>query len=195
MSTLRSVCVFCGSSGGGDPAHTADARRLGASIAGRGLRLVFGGGRTGLMKAVADAVVQAGGEAIGVIPRALYEREAGHAGIGELVVVESMLERKRQMLELSDAFVVLPGGLGTLDEFFEIVTGRQLGSHRKPIVLLDAQGFWRPLRRLVEAVAAGGFVEEQITGLFTMVESPDDVLPALRAAAGQCGSGPGSVPR
>lgn len=182
MAVLRSVCVYCGSRTGSDPAHAEAARRLGTLLGERGLRLVFGGGGIGLMGVVANAVLDAGGEAVGVIPRRLHAIEVGHDGVGDLRVVESMHERKQMMFELSDAFVSLPGGLGTLDETFEIVTWRQLGYHGKPIIVVDSDGYWRPFLDLVEAVIAGGFADPRVRALYTVVPTVEEVLPALDAA-------------
>lgn len=182
MSTIRSVCVFCGSKMGDDPAWARAAERLGEALARQGIRLVYGGGRIGLMGVVAGAVMRAGGQVTGVIPDFLMKLEVGNNGVTDLVVVDSMHERKRRMFELADGFVVLPGGLGTLDETFEIVTWKQLRQHSKPIVVLNVNGYWTPFADMVRAIVAGGFAHPAITDLFTVVEGADDVLPALRAA-------------
>ena len=182
MNAIRSVCVYCGSRKGADPAHANVARTLGAVLAAAGIRVVFGGGRIGLMGVVADAALAAGGEVVGVIPERLHAVEVGHEGVTELHVVQSMHERKRKMFELSDGFVVLPGGLGTLDEAFEIVTWRQLGLHDKPVVLLNSNGYWEALRTLLRGLVSGGFADPSILGLFTVVSRVDHVLPALRQA-------------
>jgi uncharacterized protein (TIGR00730 family) len=152
------VCVFCGSSPGVRPAYLAAARELGEELAARGIGLVYGGASVGLMGGVADAVLAGGGEAIGVIPGRLVDRELAHAGLTELHVVETMHERKALMARLSDAFVVLPGGAGTLDEFFEALTWRQLGLHSKPLALLDVDGFFEPLLALADHLVEEGFV-------------------------------------
>ena len=167
---------------GVDPAHRAAAERLGRLMGERGVRLIFGGGRIGLMGVLADAVLAAGGSAIGVIPGHIDAREIGHRGVTELLVVDTMHARKHKMFELADAFAVLPGGLGTLDEAFEIITWRQLGLHDKPIVLVDVAGYWKPLRGLLEHVVAGGFARPEACRLFTSVERVDDLLDALAAA-------------
>ncbi len=167
---------------GDDPAWAKAAERLGVLLAGQGIRLVYGGGRIGLMGVVADAVMRAGGAVTGVIPDFLMKLEVGNNGVTDLVVVDSMHERKSRMFELADGFVVLPGGLGTLDETFEIVTWKQLRQHSKPIVVLNVNGYWTPFADLVRAIVAGGFAHPAIADLFSLVERADDVIPALRAA-------------
>lgn len=179
MAAIGSVCVYCGSSMGAGPRYREVARALGRALAAHGIRLVFGGGGIGLMGEVADAVMAAGGQAIGVIPDLLQKREKGHRGITDLRVVASMHERKNLMFELSDAFVILPGGFGTLDEAFEMLTWRQLGMHDKPILFLNMDGYWDPLNRLVDHFIREGFVRESGRRLFTMVTRVEDVIPAL----------------
>ncbi len=178
----RAVCVYCGSRSGGNPAWQAAAVELGAGLAARGIDLVYGGGNIGLMRATADAAMASGGRVIGVIPRDLEAREQGHRAVSELHVVESMHERKLLMAKLSDAFVALPGGLGTLDETFEILTWRQLRFHDKPIVLADIAGYWQPLLDLVEAQIACGFVDPAHRALMTVVRSTDGIFAALEGA-------------
>jgi hypothetical protein len=156
--SLRSLCVFTGASTGNDPGHRALAEDLGRAMAGRGIRLVYGGGNCGLMGAVADAALRGGGRVVGVIPRGLVAREQAHRGLTELIVTEDMHARKARMAALSDAFLALPGGYGTLDELFEAVTWFQLGIHRKPIALLDGDGFWDPLRAFLAQVRRMGFI-------------------------------------
>ena len=160
MVAIRSVCVFCGASSGRDPRYAAAAAVVGERLATRGIRLVFGGGHRGLMGIVADATLAAGGEAVGVIPRALVERELAHDGLTELRVVESLHERKALMAELADAFAALPGGFGTLDELMEQLTWSQLGLHAKPVGLLDVEDYWRPLVALARHATEEGFVRE-----------------------------------
>ena len=152
-------------------------------MAERGVRLIFGGGNIGLMGALADAALAAGGSVTGVIPDRLKNRKVAHPDLSELIVVDSMHERKLRMFQLADAFAVLAGGLGTLDEAFEIITWRQLGLHDKPIVLVDEAGYWAPLRRLIDHVVASGFAGPDAARLFTVVERVDDVFAALAAAA------------
>lgn len=182
MTEVRSLCVFCGSREGIDPAYHAAALRLGQLMGERGVRLVYGGGSIGLMGVVADAVIAAGGEAVGVIPDFLIQYEVGHRRLQDLVVTDSMHDRKRRMFEMADAFVILPGGLGTLDETFEIVTWKQLRLHDSPIVVLDVNGYWSPLLDLLGAIIAAGFARPEITELITVVETPEQVLQALECA-------------
>ena len=157
---MRRVCVFCGASSGRSPAYAEAARSLGATLARRGLGLVYGGGRVGLMGAVADGALGGGGEVVGVIPQELVDRELAHGGLSELRVVGSLHERKALMAELSDGFVALPGGFGTLDELLEQLTWSQLGLHAKPVGLLDVEEYWRPLIELARHATEEGFVRE-----------------------------------
>jgi uncharacterized protein (TIGR00730 family) len=175
----KSLCVFCGSQYGSERRFRAAATRLGELVANAGLKLIYGGGRVGLMGAVADAAMAAGGEVLGLIPARLLEREVGHRAITELVVARDMFDRKDQMIARADAFVVLPGGLGTLDELLEVVTLRQLGYHGKPIVLVNLAGYWDPLIALVDQVITHGFAAPNVRALYRAVDSVDDVLPAL----------------
>ena len=180
MEPISSLCVYCGSAAGIKPSYRAAAERLGRLMAENRIRLVFGGGRVGLMGILADSVIAAGGSAVGVIPEFLESREVGHQGVDELHIVDSMHSRKNLMFELSDAFAVLPGGFGTLDETFEIITWRQLKLHDKPIVLIDVDGYWRPLLRLVDHVIAQGFARPEYRALFTVVPDVEDVIAAIR---------------
>jgi uncharacterized protein (TIGR00730 family) len=179
MASIASVCVYCGSSLGANPRHTDAARHLGTQLAAHGIRLVYGGGRIGLMGQVADAVLAGGGQVIGVIPEHLQVQEKGHHGVTELHVVASMHERKNRMFELSDAFVILPGGFGTLDEAFEMLTWRQLQLHDKPILFINIAGYWTPFGKLVDQFIAEGFARESSRQLFAMVDAVDDVIPTL----------------
>ena len=158
MSAPRSVCVFCGSSAGATEAYADAARSLGRELAASGRRLVYGGASVGLMGIVADAALEAGGEVVGVIPRAMLGREIAHGGLTRLHVVETMHERKAMMAEMADAFVALPGGLGTLEELFEVWTWAQLGLHRKPCALLDVGGYYGDLIAFLDHAVATGFV-------------------------------------
>jgi uncharacterized protein (TIGR00730 family) len=157
---VERICVFCGASSGRKAAYAAAARAFGAACAQRGLGVVYGGGKVGLMGAVADGALSAGGEVVGVIPQELVERELAHDGVSELHVVGSLHERKALMADLSDAFVALPGGFGTLDELMEQLTWSQLGLHRKPVGLLDVVEYWHPLIALARHAAEEGFVRE-----------------------------------
>jgi uncharacterized protein (TIGR00730 family) len=175
------LCVFCGSSPGRSPAYAAVARRLGALLARRGIGLVYGGGNVGLMGIVADATLADGGHVTGIIPRALVDRELAHARLSELVVVDTMHERKQRMHDLSDGFIALPGGFGTLDELFEALTWAQLGMHGKPCGLLDVDGFWEPLRALVERQVAEEFVRTPHAMMLLHDNDPEALLDAFAA--------------
>ena len=181
MTKISSLCVFCGSKTGADPAHEAAARRLGEMMAGQGITLVFGGGRIGLMGVVADAVLAGGGRVIGVIPEFLKDLEVGSDDVTEQIVTGSMHERKTRMFGLSDGFVVLPGGLGTLDETLEIITWKQLQIHAKPVVILNTGGYWKALEALIEQTIDGGFAHEAVRELYTVVDAAEDIFPALAA--------------
>ncbi len=194
MAELGALCVYCGSSGAVDPRHLEAAAALGREAARRGVRIVFGGGRVGLMGVLADAALAEGGAVTGIIPGHLMAREVGHEALGDLQVVETMHERKMRMCDLSDAFCALPGGFGTLDETFEIVTWRQLGLHDKPVILVNTAGFWDPLVRLIEHQAAAGYVKPAHSGLLQVVESVEAVFDAV-AAAPQPQLGPAAVDR
>ena len=183
MQRIRSVCVYCGSAGAVDQRYRAAAAAVGRSLAAAGMELVFGGGRIGLMGIAADAALAAGGHVIGVIPAALRDRELAHPGLSELVVVDTMHDRKRIMAERADAFVVLPGGIGTLDETFEILTWRQLGLHDKPIFLVDIAAYWRPLRALLDHVVAQGFAATLVPRLLEIVRGVPALMTALERAA------------
>lgn len=178
MSPRFRLCVYCGSSGTVEARYREAAVDLGARLAAAGIGLVFGGGRVGLMGLLADAVLAAGGEVTGIIPAHLRDAELAHQGVSELVVVGGMHERKREMAERADAFAVLPGGIGTLDETFEILSWKQLGLHDKPVFVVDVGGYWAPLRALIEHLVASGFAAPRTRGLLTVV--PD--VPALMAA-------------
>lgn len=175
MPRINSLCVYCGSSTGHDPRHGATAVALGQMMARNNITLVYGGGRVGLMGIVADAVLAAGGKAIGVIPTMLKTAELAHTGLTELIAVETMHDRKLRMFEIADAFAILPGGLGTLDEAFEIITWRQLGLHDKPILLIDSDGYWQPLRDLLAHIIAGGFARRENERLVTVVEAIGEI--------------------
>lgn len=177
---IRSLCVYCGSSVGVDPLHRASAAALGRVMAAEGVRLVFGGGSVGLMGVVADAVMEAGGEVLGVMPKGLFKTETGHQGITELVEVDSMHERKLLMAVESDAFIALPGGLGTLEELAEITTWAQIGIHDKPVGVLDADGFWAPLFEFLDQAVTAGFLRPANRELIVRIGDVDDVLPMLR---------------
>lgn len=174
----KRLCVFCGSSAPPNQLYRNAALQLGTLLGRHGIGLVYGGGRVGLMGILADAALEAGGHVIGVIPAYLHDREIGHRGINELVVVRDMHERKRRMFELSDAVAILPGGLGTLDEAFEAITLHQLGLMPKPIVLLNIGGMWEPLLTLIDHTINEGFTRPEARALYHVVAQIEDVLPA-----------------
>lgn len=176
---MERVCVYCGSSPGHDPAYRRAAREMGEELVARDLGLVFGGGSVGLMGTVADAVMDGGGEAIGVIPEALEAREVAHGGLTELAVVGSMHERKRRMVELSDGFVALPGGLGTLEELFEVLTWAQLGIHEKPCGVLNVAGFYDGLVSHLDGATEAGFVSPAHRDLARVETAPGPLLDAF----------------
>ena len=179
MADIKSICVYCGSSLGHDKRYRESAATFGRLIAEAGIELVYGGGNIGLMGVTADAVITAGGRVTGIIPSDLKRAELAHRNLHELLVVESMHERKRTMFERADAFVALPGGPGTLDETIEIITWRQLGLHGKPMVIVDDGGYWQPLITLFEHTITEGFARDGFRGLFMVVKGVEDVLPAL----------------
>jgi uncharacterized protein (TIGR00730 family) len=181
MSEIRSLCVYCGSSMGRDPAHGLAAAALGELLASRGIRLVYGGAAVGLMGVLADAVMRNGGEVLGVMPVGLFSSEIGHTGITELVEVTSMHERKQRMAAEADAFLALPGGLGTLEELAEIVTWAQLGIHTKPVGVLDLDGFWGPLLAFLDQAVEAGFLKPRNRDLVVRIAHVDDVLDVLGA--------------
>jgi len=180
---VRHVCVFCGASSGSRSAYAEAARSFGATLAQRGIGLVYGGGRVGLMGAVADGALTAGGEAIGVIPQELVDRELAHSGLTELHIVGSLHERKALMADLSDAFVALPGGFGTLDELMEQLTWAQLGLHAKPVGLLDVAGYWGPLIALARHATEEGFVRESDLAAITVGDAAGLLLDRLARVA------------
>jgi uncharacterized protein (TIGR00730 family) len=176
---VERVCVYCGSSPGHDPAYRRAAREMGEELVARDLGLVFGGGSVGLMGTVADAVIDGGGEAVGVIPEALEAKEVAHGGLTELAVVGSMHERKQRMVELSDGFVALPGGLGTLEELFEVLTWAQLGIHEKPCGVLNVAGFYDGLVSHLDGATEAGFVSPAHRDLARVETEPAALLDAF----------------
>jgi uncharacterized protein (TIGR00730 family) len=178
MASGQRLCVFCGSSLPPEQAYRDAAAVLGTAIGMAGMELVYGGGQIGLMGIVADAALAAGARVVGVIPEALKGREVGHRGLSELVVVKDMHDRKREMFALSDAVAVLPGGLGTLDEAFEAITLRQLHMIDLPIVLIDVEGFWQPLLKLINQVIGAGFAASSTHDLYRVVSRVEDAIPA-----------------
>jgi uncharacterized protein (TIGR00730 family) len=187
--TLRWVCVFCGSSAGEDSRYLDAATRLGKVLLEREIGLVYGGSRVGLMGRLADTVLGGGGEVVGVIPRALMDREVAHHGLTELLVTDSMHARKSEMVERSDAFVAAPGGIGTLEEFFEVLTWAQLGLHRKPCGLLNARGYFDPLIHLLDHAVREGFVQKAHRSMVLVEADPAPLLDRIS------GYDPPRVPR
>jgi len=176
---MKALCVFCGSNPGRDPAYIAAAKEMGALLARRGITLIYGGGSIGLMGAAADAALAAGGKVIGVIPRSLLQREMGHGRLTQQHVVGTMHERKALMNKLSDGFVILPGGVGTLEEFFEIWSWAQLGIHAKPFGVLEVNGFWQPLFAFLDQMAAQGFVRPEFRAMVRVSQDASELLQAM----------------
>ncbi len=175
------VCVFCGSRPGDSPAYVQSARDLGKALGAAGWQLVYGGGDVGLMGIVADAALRAGAEVVGIIPQRLLDREVGKREVTELVVTQTMYERKQRMVERSDAFVVLPGGLGTLDELLEVITLRQLGYHDGPIVIVDIDGYWQPCIALLEQVIVTRFADDSARALYSVEPTVEATMASLAA--------------
>ncbi len=182
MTSLSSICVYCGSSEGGDPIYAEAAASLGRSMGSEGIGLVYGGGSIGLMGIVARSVMTAGGHVTGIIPQFLREREVMLETAHELVVTGDMHERKRTMFDRADAFVALPGGIGTLEELVEIMTWAQLGQHRKPVLIANINGFWDPLVVLLRHMADEGFIRDGFEVRYLVADRVEDIVPKLRAA-------------
>lgn len=182
MTDIRSLCVYCGSSDLGPPEHRTAAAELGRVLAAENVELVFGGGRVGLMGVIADAALSAGGRVTGIIPDHLIRAEVGHGSVSELIVVDSMHVRKETMFQRSDAFAILPGGPGTLDETFEILTWRQIRLHDKPVVLCNLGGYWNKLIELIEMIIAEKYARPEFRDFYTVVDRIEDILPAIDAA-------------
>jgi uncharacterized protein (TIGR00730 family) len=181
VAGLSAICVFCGSNAGADPAYLGAAQTVGRGLAERGIRVIYGGAKVGMMGALADAARGAGGEVVGVIPRQMLDREIGHTGIDDLRVVGSMHERKALMTELADAFIALPGGIGTLDELFEAYTWAQLGIHAKPLGLLDVAGYFERLAAFLDHAVAERFLRAQTRDMLLVADDLDALLAALQA--------------
>ncbi len=181
---MNSICVYCGSSPGSDVRYEAAARSLGTAIVDAGARLVYGGGKAGLMGIVADATLSRGGEVLGVIPKHLEDREIAHPGLTELTIVTSMHERKREMMDRSDGFIALPGGFGTLEELSEVLSWAQIGLHGKPVGLLDVAGFYNPLLRFFDAMVDEGFLLRRSRNLVLHDDDPVRLIARLDEARG-----------
>jgi len=185
MNTIRSVCVYCGSSPGRDEIYAKAGHMLGRSLAKSGLRLVYGGGTKGIMGAVAEGALKAGGKVTGIIPRFLINKEATETALDrldELVITDNMHERKHRMFEKSDAFVALPGGIGTVEEIVEVMTWGQLGHHRKPIVFANVKGFWNPMLALIDHMSSEGFIHTAQRVKPLVVEDPEAIVAAIMVA-------------
>jgi len=193
MELPGSICVYCGSESGKSGTYAETARRMGRILADNDINLVFGGGSIGLMGVIAREVMSQGGTVIGIIPKNLETVEITLREVSELVVVDTMHERKKQMFKRSDAFVTMPGGLGTLEETFEVITWRLLGIHDKPIVIVNSDGYWSHFIELVEKVIYEGFARPSSRDLFSVVESVEDVLSAIAAAPPPCKAASGRV--
>jgi uncharacterized protein (TIGR00730 family) len=182
MSEIRTICVYCGSGPGNDPAFVDAARQFGKAMADNGIRLIYGGGKVGIMGAISEAVLQHGGKVTGIIPEFLVAREHARKS-GDLVVTRDMHERKRKMFEMADAFVAMPGGVGTLEEIVEQITWVQLGRHKKPVLLANVKSFWEPLRALLVHMEELNFIRPGLLVDYLVADRIEDVLPMLRDAA------------
>ena len=180
---IKRLAVYCGSAAGSDPRFADAAREMGEAIVERGLELVYGGGRLGLMGIVADTVINAGGVAYGVIPRTLVDKEVAHTGLTDLYTVTTMHERKAKMTELCDAFVCLPGGIGTLDELYEAWTWNALGYHAQPFALLNTAGFWMPFVKMMEHISESGFLSKSRLQQMIVADTPNEAINLLDEAA------------
>ncbi len=183
MQRIKSVCVYCGSAEGSGPSYVEAAREFGMALARSGTKLVYGGGGTGMMGTVARATIESGGAAVGIIPEFLRARELAYRGVTEQIVTVDMHERKRLMFEKADAFVALPGGIGTLEELVEQLTWAQLGQHKKPILVLDLDGFWQPLLVLLDHMRTTGFIRREMPISLLVAKTVAEILPMLEAAA------------
>jgi uncharacterized protein (TIGR00730 family) len=197
MNTIRSICVYCGSSPGRSDRYTKAAHELGAAIADAGLRLIYGGGTKGIMGAVSESALRAGGKVTGIIPRFLISKEATEAALGrldELIVTEDMHQRKHTMFEKSDAFVALPGGIGTVEEIVEIMTWGQLGHHRKPIVFANIGGFWDPMLAMLDHMRAEGFIHTGHLVRPLVVNEADEIVAKILVEAASDGTPAEGIP-
>jgi uncharacterized protein (TIGR00730 family) len=193
MTSIRAVCVYCGSSAGTDPTFAAAARALGKTLAQNRIRLIYGGGSIGMMGALAGSVLAHGGDVTGIIPQFLVDKEHRLDGAQEIIVTRDMHERKRVMFERADAFVALPGGIGTLEELVEQLTWAQLGRHRKPILFANIAGFWEPLCELLDHMNALGFLHSTSRLNYLIADTVEEILPALRARAVEPAGGDADV--
>ena len=176
---INYLCVFCGASQGNNSVFRAAAVSLGSELAKNQIQLIYGGGSSGLMGVLANSVLESGGKVTGVIPQHLKDRELGHQGLTKLEVVDNMHQRKERMFELADGIVVLPGGVGTLEESLEIITWKQLGLHKKPIIFLNIMGYWEDFYNLIKGTVEQGFASEQTQNLYISIDTPDRLIPTL----------------
>lgn len=188
MKAINSICIYCGSSSGRDPIFTQAAQDLGRMMANEGIRLVYGGGKLGLMGEIAQSVIDHGGEVCGIIPDFLRDKEQTFEAAQEVIVVPDMHTRKRMMFEKADAFVAMPGGIGTLEELVEMMTWAQLGRHNKPILMLSINGFWHPLLSLCAFMREQGFIRPSLELSYQVAERAEDVIPMLQKVAVQGGN-------
>lgn len=179
MSKINSVAIYCGSSPGTDPEYISKAKQLGKYLGLNQITMVYGGGNIGLMGATADACLEVDGKVIGVCPTFLLDREVGHHEVTELIVVEHMHDRKIKMFDLSDAFIILPGGIGTLDEFFEVLTWKQLNQHNKEIIIYNMNQFYNPMFQMIEHMISNGFLKAENKNLYISIESLEDLIKIL----------------
>ncbi|MDD3288009.1 MAG: TIGR00730 family Rossman fold protein [Alphaproteobacteria bacterium] len=179
--TIENVCVYCGSSNHIDESFHKSTIKIGTLLAKNNINIIYGGGHVGLMGLLADSALAAGGKVTGIIPRHLHDREVQHDHLTELHVVENMHERKKMMADCADAFLILPGGFGTLDETFEILTWKQLGLHNKPVIIYNEGNFWSPMITLIEHLIKNGFIPKDNSGFYTAIDSLDQIIPALTA--------------
>ncbi|MBM9548641.1 TIGR00730 family Rossman fold protein [Leptospira sp. 201903074] len=180
MNIIKNIAIYCGSSSGFDPFYLSAAFELGEYLGTHQIGLVYGGASVGLMGAVANGCLSKNGSVTGVLPKFLKKKEIEHSGLGELILVESMHERKLKMFDLSDAFIILPGGLGTMEEFFEVITWSQLGLHHKPIIILNWQGFYNPLLKLIQTMVESGFLKKENATLVQVLETSKDLLQTIQ---------------
>jgi uncharacterized protein (TIGR00730 family) len=194
MSTIKTVCVYCGSGAGTNPSFIESAKALGKALAENGIRLVYGGGSVGMMGAVASAVLDHGGSVTGIIPDFLTTKESALRRVQEMIVTPDMHVRKRLMFEHSDAFIAMPGGIGTLEELVEQLTWQQLGRHSKPVLLANIDGFWEPLLALIAHMRATQFIRPTLSIDILKAERVEDILPRLQAAAASAAEGTAAIP-
>lgn len=179
LNHIKSVCVYCGANPGNNPDYVKEALELGKLLAKNNINLIYGGASIGVMGAIADSVIEHGGNVTGIIPHGLFQREVAHNGISKLLVVDSMHERKALLANLSDALITLPGGYGTFEELFEMITWNQIGIHQKPIYILNTAGFYNPFQAFIDNVIKNGFIRDTVKQPYQILETPDAIIDAL----------------